>query len=280
VIHAPFAPIRRILLALEAGNGDSAAMEAATHLAAQLNAELHGLFLEDINLLRLAGLPFAREIGLTSVAPRQLQAADIERSFRSQAQRAQQSLATSAARLQVRWTFQVARGEIRATVKKAALQADLVVVTHGLRQIQGESLPSLLEGAFESVVCPLLVLPPSSAVTPPVAVLYDGSPQSARALQLAAHLGERDDHEIRLYLLAAGPKQVAGLEEQAVAEMKGTVARIQVRLLSAAGPAELANELNRTGVATVFLAADSAVARPGMLRKFLDRIHGAVFLIR
>ena len=66
MIRAPLAPIRRILLALEAGNGGSAAMEAATHLAAQLNAELHGLFLEDINLIRLAELPFAREIGLTS----------------------------------------------------------------------------------------------------------------------------------------------------------------------------------------------------------------------
>jgi nucleotide-binding universal stress UspA family protein len=280
LIHTDSAPIRRILLALEAGNGDQASMEAASRLAAQLDAELHGLFVEDINLIRLAELPFAREIGFTSATTRQLQAADIERSLRSQALRAQQSLATCAARLQVRWTFQVARGEVSATVTKAALQADLVVVAHGLRQIQSGYLPSLLEGAFESIVCPLLVLPPSSAVTPPVAVLFDGSPQSVRALQLAAQLGARDNHEFRLYVVASGPKQSAQLEAQAMAEMKDSGVQIQVRQLAMTGPSELASILNRAGVATLFLAADSPVAKPGLLRKFLDRIHGAVFLIR
>jgi len=280
VTRATLAPIRRILLALEAGNGDPTSMEAASRLAAQLNAELNGLFVEDINLIRLAGLPFAREVGFTSATTRQLQAVDIERSLRAQAQRAQQSLATNAARLQVRWSFQVARGEIRATVTKAAQQADLVVVTHGLRQLQSGYIPSILESACESIVCPLLVLPSSSTVTPPVAVLYDGSLQSIRALHLAVQLGDRDNHEIRLYVVAAGPKQAAELEAQAMAEIMDSGARVQVRQLSAAGPAELANVLNRAGVATLFLAADSPVAKPGMLRKFLDRIHGAVFLIR
>jgi nucleotide-binding universal stress UspA family protein len=276
----PSTPIRRILLALEAGNGDAASMEAASRLAAQLDAELHGLFVEDINLIRLAALPFAREVGFTSATTRQLQSDDIERSLRSQAMRAQESLAASATHLQVRWSFQVVRGEIKTTMAEAAMQADLVIVTHGRRQALSGYMPSLLDSAFGSIVCPLLVLPSFGTVTPPIAVLYDSSPQSDRALQLAAQLSERNNHEIRLYIAASGPKQAADLQKRATAELAQTGARFQVRVLSAAGPAELANMLNRAGVATLLMAADNPVAGPGMLRKFLDRIQGAVFLIR
>ncbi|MBK7177644.1 MAG: universal stress protein [Chloroflexi bacterium] len=54
--------IQRILVALDASPHSLAALEAAIDLAERLDAELQGLFVEDINLLRLAQLPFAREL--------------------------------------------------------------------------------------------------------------------------------------------------------------------------------------------------------------------------
>ncbi|MGD9028912.1 MAG: universal stress protein, partial [Anaerolineae bacterium] len=56
--------IRRILIALDASSHSIAALRAAARLASSLEAELHGLFVEDINLLRAAGLPMARELQL------------------------------------------------------------------------------------------------------------------------------------------------------------------------------------------------------------------------
>jgi nucleotide-binding universal stress UspA family protein len=44
--------IRRILVALDASPHSFAALEAAAHLAAHLEAELFGLYVEDENLLR------------------------------------------------------------------------------------------------------------------------------------------------------------------------------------------------------------------------------------
>ena len=52
--HTP----RRILVALDASAHSHAALAAAVALAARLHAEIEGLFVEDINLLRLAELPF------------------------------------------------------------------------------------------------------------------------------------------------------------------------------------------------------------------------------
>ena len=44
--------IRRILVALDASTQDQNALQVAVHLAAGLRAELHGLFLQDVSLIR------------------------------------------------------------------------------------------------------------------------------------------------------------------------------------------------------------------------------------
>ena len=49
--------MRRILVAVDASPHSLAALDAALRLAADLEAEIIGLFVEDINLLRLAGMP-------------------------------------------------------------------------------------------------------------------------------------------------------------------------------------------------------------------------------
>src|SRR4030066_1013786 len=121
-------PIRRILLGLDTATPGLAAFEAASMLAARLDAELHALFVEDINLLRLAALPFARETRLTSATTRRLQNPDMERALRAEATRAQATLATVATRLNVRWSFQVTRGQMAARGRAAAMETDLIAL--------------------------------------------------------------------------------------------------------------------------------------------------------
>ncbi|MGD8821809.1 MAG: universal stress protein, partial [Anaerolineales bacterium] len=54
--------VERILVAVDASSHSRAALEAAAELAASLEVELVGIFVEDINLMRLAELPIAVEI--------------------------------------------------------------------------------------------------------------------------------------------------------------------------------------------------------------------------
>jgi len=49
--------IRRVLVAMDASPHSRAALEAAIELASHFEAELRGLFVEDINMLRAVGLP-------------------------------------------------------------------------------------------------------------------------------------------------------------------------------------------------------------------------------
>jgi nucleotide-binding universal stress UspA family protein len=97
--------IRRILVALDASRQSVAALQVAADLASHLEAELVGLFVEDINLLRLAELPFAREVGSYSATRRRLNTRQVERQLKVQAERARRALEAYADRASVRWSL-------------------------------------------------------------------------------------------------------------------------------------------------------------------------------
>lgn len=119
--------IRRIVVSMESAPQDRAALEAAADIAARLQAELVGLFIEDIDLLHFAALPFAREVGFPSAMLRPLDVSAMERSLRSLAGEARRALAEIAGRMPLRWSFRVARGSTSVELLAAAEEADLLV---------------------------------------------------------------------------------------------------------------------------------------------------------
>ena len=97
--------IRRILVALDATAESLAALNAAADLAMQLHAELFGLFVEDINLARLAALPIAREIDLAAGSIIEINHQTVERQFRLQREKARGALESAARSRRLNWSF-------------------------------------------------------------------------------------------------------------------------------------------------------------------------------
>lgn len=125
--------IRRILVALDASTDSVAALKTAASLAASLQAELVGLFVEDINLLRLAGLPFASEVQRVTGTGRVLDEAGMERDLQLQASQARRALANAAADAEATWTFRVVRGVVTTEILAAALEANLLTLGRASR---------------------------------------------------------------------------------------------------------------------------------------------------
>ena len=98
--------VGRIIACFAPGRGGSP--RALTQLARQLQAELLGLFIEDIDLVRLAALPLAAEVGSASAMRRALDPAAIERALQAEASRLRQSLAVALGS-EVAWSFRVTR---------------------------------------------------------------------------------------------------------------------------------------------------------------------------
>ncbi len=121
-------PIRRIVVALDASRESQVVLEAATDLAAHLGADLVGLFIEDANLLSLAGSPFGREISRFSANLRPMQSEQLERQLRVQADQLRRALAAAALNRQVAGTLRVVRGQIIPELMRAAAESDLMIL--------------------------------------------------------------------------------------------------------------------------------------------------------
>lgn len=199
----------RIVLALDISPRSRAALELATALAAELDAELAGLFVEDADLLHIGRLPFAREIGLFCPAPRPLDLRQLELALRREAEQARRLLVEAAARSRLRWSFQVARGRIASALFTLAAEADLVVLGKrprvGVRQL----------GAA------LVQWQVRTAAPGPVVAVYDGSPSCRRALELAVRLARTRGAELCLLLPAASDQAFMQLANDATVQLQG-----------------------------------------------------------
>jgi len=102
--------VRRIVAALHPQAGAPADLDAIVELARSMDAELLGLFIEDIALLHFAALPFAREVCAASAVRREVDVAAMERSMRNRAEELRGELAAALGADPLPWSFRIARG--------------------------------------------------------------------------------------------------------------------------------------------------------------------------
>ena len=273
--------IRRILVALDASPHSLAALEAAAALAANLQAELVGLFVEDADLLKLAELPFARELGLYSAASRPLDSAQMERQLRTRARRAEQALTTAAERAQVRWSFRVARGAIAAELLAAAAEADLISLGKvgwslaGRRRV-GSTTQAVLSQALNSA----LILQHGFHLGPPVVLVYNGSTLARKALAIAARLVGEKGADLLILVAADEPGEAQLLQAQASEWLQGRGPEARFRQLTLAAVPKLTQPLEAQGCGTLVLPVESSLLQDEALLALLEDLDFPVLLIR
>lgn len=112
--------IRRVIACFAPGYGGRP--EPVARLARELEAELLGLFIEDVELLRFASLPFAREIGGASAQARTLDLASLERQLRAQARALEREIAAILGPGPAGWSLRVERSSPLMAIEAALEQ--------------------------------------------------------------------------------------------------------------------------------------------------------------
>ena len=182
--------IRHIAVALDCSPHSLASLTAAAELARRMHADLTGIFVEDINLLRMAELPCSHEIRIYNAEPEKIELLQLERSLRLQAKEAESALQRIAGELMVEHSFRVCRGLVPAEVMLAAHEADLLVLGRSGRSPScRKGLGSTARKALAEGKRPLLFMRTGfTAKEWPVLVLYDGSKGAQKALGTALEL--------------------------------------------------------------------------------------------
>jgi nucleotide-binding universal stress UspA family protein len=194
---------QRILVALDGSPQSRAALDAAVRLAVVFGAEVRGLFVEDERLLRAARLPFVKEVRSHGAPPRRLSGGRVQRQLRRQAGHAERALRRRARQGEVPHAFRTVQGDVTQELRRAAEDADLLVLgktsTASSRRRLGSTSRSLLADAPS----PVLVLRTRLPAEEPVLVYYDGSAAAEAALRLATRLARRAAHSALDVLLPA-----------------------------------------------------------------------------
>ena len=197
-------------LIVELGNGvaDAHTLRAVAELAALLQWELHGLFVENEALLGLAELPFVRELRLPGYEWQKIKADRIAAELRWEAADAQRLLRDVGAAVGVPCAFEVRRGDPADAIAAISLATDVLVVAmptsvsarlaHGMRRTPATARQSAAS---------LLLLPPrSTRHAGPVAALVTSADDPAL---IVAALAAANTREHLLILLPAGDVALA-----------------------------------------------------------------------
>ncbi len=189
--------IKRIFLAFNALPHYST-LQTAANLAAELQIELSGLFIEDINLLRLSELSNAQEQTYI-FGQRHFNLERLVKNLRYQAEQTRKMLVKVAEESQVPWSFQVVRGQFLTEIVTATHSADLVLfgqIQHPF--IEYGPLNISIQKLVDDLNRNILLLEQGRNLPQPVIVFFDGSPQAIEILSIATFLVHGPDG----YLLA------------------------------------------------------------------------------
>jgi len=271
---------QRILVALDASPHSLAALEAAVALAADLQAELLGLFVEDADLLRLAGLPFARELGLYSATSRPLEALQLERQLRARAHRAEQALAAMAERAHVRWSFRVVRGAIAAELLAAAAEADLISLGRaGWSPTGRRRVGSTARAVLSQTTGLALIVRQGVRLRMPIVAVYDGSALAGKALATAARLAQGKEGELLVLVAADTPQETELLQAQSGEWLQARGVAARFHQLTEASVSRLVRTLKTEGCGMLILPAEIALLRDEALTTLVEELDFPLLLI-
>ena len=271
--------IRRILVALDASPHSLSALQAAVELAADLSAELVGVFVEDVNLVRMAALPVTREIGQTSARIRDIDERTLTRQLRGLALRAERALAREAGRMQVRWSFTVSRGTVGSELWGAAAETDLVVMGRAgwsPSRKAGSSVEAVLAFGMRRT----LVIEAGARLQPSLLVVYDGSEMADRALQTALMLTKSKGGYLAVAIARPDPEQAQRLQRVVAEQLQPHGLEVRYRWLLSSDAQSLAELVASEPGSVLVVPAEAPQLQERSLPEVLEAFNCPVLIVR
>lgn len=262
-------PVKRITVTLDASESGRAPLETAARLAAITGAELEGVFVEDINLMRLSGLPFLREVRPWSLDGAQISTPRMQRELRTLARRAEQMLEQAARELGVPWSFQVWRGRAEAASLASAFSADILSLGR---------VSSLLTARVFAASRPVTRQPRKTDTS--ISVLFSDSAQGVRALETACSLARDMNARLTVMLPAVDPEGLPALRDKAMAILKRHDQVARLVQITGTDARSLVRAAGTSGVSILVTAAEHPLLQQAGLDQCLEALFSPVLLVR
>lgn len=210
---------QKVVVALDASRSSLAALRAAAELAAMLDVDLEGLFVEDADLTILCRYPLQQEVGSYTGVVRRLDNRALQRQLRAMSGTIRRAMEEEARRRTIRWTFNVRRGSVLDELLTASRDASVMSIGRASRRRR--ALGSTARAILSRSMRPVLVLGEAGRLTLPLTVLCTGnadrlSADSERALQFAVSLQRNKQGALRVLAVSSIREQGAEALRQSI----------------------------------------------------------------
>jgi hypothetical protein len=247
-------------------------------LAEALQSELHGLFVEDADLLALAQLPFAREIQSQGGGIRNLDPVDVEKALELEMAEARSAVETVAAQRGLRWKFQSVRGKVHTEVSAAASEVDILCIgRQGARIQQASSLGGTVRTALGGRAPVLIASELCTCLGGPVAVFCDGTAGSMACTRLGAEIARRSAQDLIILVRAERNEDIASIQETVDAHLPGGAKPDYVRV-DPADPSTPPQTVRAGQFGLIMSATEAGMPAPAWL-EFLALAAGCPLLL-
>lgn len=249
---------RRLLLALDASRCCPEDVALAVELAALLGGALEGLFVEDDDLMTVARLPFAREVGGRSGQERPMPGDTVESLVKRRVERAAGELERAARLRNVPVRHSTTRGKI---VQQAFAQGGPrdVLILHPTTRAQ---------------------TPPSRVSPRPIMVWYEGDDAAAAALDLAVAIARMTGADLLVGVPAGRlgtERDVRGLLATWIAHLPG---RVRVQAVIGSSTEAIVGAARTARASQVVLTASGDLASAEAIERLLGAIGTRLVLVR
>jgi nucleotide-binding universal stress UspA family protein len=269
--------IQRILVVVDTSRQSLLALQIAASLASRLDAEVIGIFVEDINLFRLTELPFIQEVSYYSARPYPLSSQSLERQMRASSRRLREIIQMFSASSNLRWSLETARGSYPRDLLASVLDTDLLILVQsglpGMRRV-GPVVRSLIQQPPRQALIVNLPVEPGKQVT----ILYDGSESSKKAL-LAGELVIAAENPVVVLIIAKDFEQALRLQAQAQAELAPFPQQVRYHWLRSADVILLTKFSRREKCGVLVIPAESDSLPIDKMLSLLDRTECSVLLV-
>ncbi|MDF1818994.1 MAG: hypothetical protein P1U54_10165 [Immundisolibacteraceae bacterium] len=280
--NPPVAGPINILISLETICDNRAALDRLAELALLMQARLHGLYVEDEELLDIAEFPFTQEVRLHSAAEGGLERNLLEQQMRSVSRQAEALLAQVATQWGVEWQFQRVRGKITTELSRAAQQADIVSILAGNRSSYRGRFLSREQAEIKQLMNrPCVVLPPRITPGKEVIAVIDREQDLPHLLEPARLISQQGKRPVIIILQNAASDDLRTKVEQFFQNHPVNPQIVTLRPAPATGGLqELLTLLNRYSAHMVLIHADNPLLAEAPPETWARQLNTPVMLIR
>jgi hypothetical protein len=259
---------------------DTPALELLRYVVGETFRQLQGLFIEDAQMLEHARSRLAREVLLSGI-DRPLEAAALRGQLRAQAARARQLVEASAAELGLPFSFRVAKGEPLEELRRAAAEADSLVVS--LSSETEETCVrwrATVEQLGRSPIRTLLIVRRGWLTGNAILAVLEEPEDAARILAVAKRLGERSRSPLTMLVRGTGKKESDPLGGMAQLGSKVTAAPSKIRIVETLDPAALVSAARQERARLVVLPWRDRPNQAELFHQLMRKAGSAILLVK